>query len=162
MNLTEEALVFNTAVRMVIPMRREFNNALDVSKFMREAAYAKEVLNVALTSSTPRLRECAEFLERHFSGASKPTKSHDQETPRAARLLESAAFKMRRAEAVKRLLQLVGPMGEPLCIKMERTNEDDALDALLQNAQQLVANIRGTNFADGYLAGVNAVSDVSN
>ncbi len=51
------------AVRMVTPMRREFNRAMDVMHFLYDVAYAKEIIALALTSRDARLRGYATFLD---------------------------------------------------------------------------------------------------
>jgi hypothetical protein len=61
--------ILNTLVRMVVPMRREFGRQLDVRQFLRDGAYAQEVLGVALGSRDPRLAEYARYVERRLHGA---------------------------------------------------------------------------------------------
>ncbi len=51
------------AVRMVTPMRREFGRSMDVTHFLYDAAYAKEIIALALTSRDARLRGYATFLD---------------------------------------------------------------------------------------------------
>lgn len=58
----------NFALRMVIPMRREFGRAMDVQHFLHDLAYAKEVLDEARTSQNPKLREYAEYLNGRMFG----------------------------------------------------------------------------------------------
>lgn len=60
--------LMNCAVRMVIPMRREFGRALDVPHFLHDLRYAKEVLDEARGSQNPRLREYAEYLTGKMMG----------------------------------------------------------------------------------------------
>lgn len=60
--------LMNYAVRMVVPMRREFGRALDVSHFLHDFAYAKEVLDQAKASQNERLREYAAHLEANMFG----------------------------------------------------------------------------------------------
>lgn len=61
--------ILNTLVRMVVPMRREFGRQLDVRQFLRDGAYAQELLGVALGSRDPRLAEYARYVERRLHGA---------------------------------------------------------------------------------------------
>lgn len=61
--------VLNFVVRMVVPMRREFGRSLDVQQFMRDAAYARAVLEQARTSRDQRLLDYAEYVSRHLGGA---------------------------------------------------------------------------------------------
>ena len=56
------------AIRMIIPMKREFGVALDVQHFLHDFAYAKEVLDVALSSQDTRLRDNASYLETKLFG----------------------------------------------------------------------------------------------
>jgi hypothetical protein len=60
--------LMNCALRMVIPMRREFGRALDVQSFLHDLPYAKEVLDEARTSQNPKLREYAEYLTGKMLG----------------------------------------------------------------------------------------------
>ena len=60
--------LINFAVRMVIPMRREFGLNLDVPHFMHDFVYAREVLDQAKTSEDARLREYAAYLETGLFG----------------------------------------------------------------------------------------------
>ncbi len=60
--------LMNYALRMVIPIRREFGRSLDVQHFLHDLAYAKEVLDEARQSQNPRLREYAEYLNSHMLG----------------------------------------------------------------------------------------------
>lgn len=52
-----------TAVRMVTPLRREFGRTLDVSHFLDNAAYAMEIIALAISSKDARLRSYATFLQ---------------------------------------------------------------------------------------------------
>ena len=48
-----ESSVLNFVIRMVVPMRREFGRSLDVQLFMRDADYARSVLDrLVLTALT--------------------------------------------------------------------------------------------------------------
>ena len=64
-----ESSVLNFVIRMVVPMRREFGRSLDVQLFMRDADYARSVLEQALASRDQRLRDYAEYVSRHLGGA---------------------------------------------------------------------------------------------
>jgi len=63
-----DSKLMNTLVRMVIPMRREFGRSLDVSQFLRDVSYAREVLDRACQSVDPRLREYATWVEKAMRG----------------------------------------------------------------------------------------------
>lgn len=60
--------LMNYALRMVIPIKREFGRSLDVQHFLHDLAYAKEVLDEARQSQNPKLREYAEYLNSHLLG----------------------------------------------------------------------------------------------
>lgn len=60
--------LMNYALRMVIPIKREFGRSLDVRHFLHDLAYAKEVLDEARQSQNPKLREYAEYLNSHLLG----------------------------------------------------------------------------------------------
>ena len=60
--------LMNYALRMVIPIKREFGRSLDVQHFLHDLAYAKEVLDEARLSQNPKLREYAEYLNSHMLG----------------------------------------------------------------------------------------------
>ena len=60
--------LMNYAVRMVIPMRREFGTTLDVPHFLHDFTYAREILQQARQSRDPRLREYAAYMETKLFG----------------------------------------------------------------------------------------------
>ncbi len=62
------ASLMNTALRMVIPFRREFDRALDVQSFLENPVYAKEVIDQALQSQNPKLRQYANDVSAHVLG----------------------------------------------------------------------------------------------
>lgn len=159
MQLPQNAQVLDAVVRMVVPMRREFGCSVDVQAFMRDASYAQQVLGQALTSQVQRLRRYAEVAQGHLwpmqAAADVPTAAAAP-APKApaARQAQLPGFEAQRREAVQRLLRLVGPVAEPLCIRMERASAPDELTPLLKLAQQFVANQRGSQVASEYLANV--------
>jgi hypothetical protein len=55
--------LLNTLVRMVVPMRREFGHPLDVAQFMRDPAYAAEILALAARSQDARLRDYVRHVQ---------------------------------------------------------------------------------------------------
>ena len=61
--------IINYAVRMVVPMRREFGRKLDVQQFMHDSGYAREVLDEALTSKDARLLEYASYVAQRLMSA---------------------------------------------------------------------------------------------
>lgn len=56
----------------------------------------------------------------------------------------------KRQEAVRALIDLCGPMAEPLAMRMEKANTQDELVTALDQAIQLVANTRGRQQAVDY------------
>jgi hypothetical protein len=167
MQLSQNAQVLDAVVRMVVPMRREFGCSLDVQAFMRDAVYAHQVLGQALGSQVERLRQYAEVAQRNWrpvQAAAAPAAPvvaanaapalRAQASP-AAQPVPSAGFASRRREAVQRLLALVGPVAEPLCIRIEKARAPEDLAPLLHLAQQIIANQRGADAAREYLAGID-------
>jgi hypothetical protein len=63
-----------------------------------------------------------------------------------------ADFETRRRDAVRRLTDLVGPMGEALAMRMERSRSADELRPILALASQIIANTRGRQPAADYAA----------
>lgn len=60
------------------------------------------------------------------------------------------SFEQLRREAVRKLTELVGPMGEALAMKMERARSDAELQPLIDTARQVIANTRGNQAAADY------------
>ncbi len=60
--------MLNYVIRMVVPMKREFGESLDVQQFMRDATYSKRILAQARTSQDQRLRDYADYVSRHLQG----------------------------------------------------------------------------------------------
>lgn len=56
--------VFTRVMRLVVPMRREFAKNIDVRNFLYDAAYAEEVLKLALSSQNEKVKDAAECLWR--------------------------------------------------------------------------------------------------
>lgn len=162
MQLSQNAQVLDAVVRMVVPMRREFGCSLDVQAFMRDAAYAHQVLGQALGSQVERLRQYAEIVQRNLRPAQAATAPATLQPAQrapvapAARPASRAGFETVRREAAQRLLGLVGPVAEPLCIKIERARTPEDLTPLLKLALQIVSNQRGAQAARDYLSGIEA------
>jgi hypothetical protein len=67
--------IINYLIRMVVPMRREFQRHLDVDRFLHEPAYARQILDEALTTQDPRLKEFATYVAVHLrQAAGAPTR----------------------------------------------------------------------------------------
>lgn len=71
----------------------------------------------------------------------EPQRAPPAAAPRAA--APPPGFETRRQEAVRQLLQLVGPMGEPMALKLERTRSMEEFKPFLETAAQIVINTRG-------------------
>ncbi len=63
-----DSQLMNYLVRMVVPMKREFGSRLDVSQFLHDVAYARGVMDQALSSQDPRLREYAGYVQQCYHG----------------------------------------------------------------------------------------------
>jgi hypothetical protein len=61
---SDDSKLVNYLVRMVVPLRREFGQNLDVQHFLHDLNYAQAVLKTALSSQDPRLREQAEYVSK--------------------------------------------------------------------------------------------------
>ena len=61
---SDDSKIVNYLVRMVVPLRREFGQHLDVQHFLHDLDYAQEVLKKALSSQDTRLREHAEYVSK--------------------------------------------------------------------------------------------------
>lgn len=56
--------LMNHLLRMVVPMRREFDISLNVQQFLHDQVYAQDVLEKASRSQDPKLRERAEYISK--------------------------------------------------------------------------------------------------
>jgi hypothetical protein len=70
--------------------------------------------------------------------------------PASAAPAAPAGFDQTRRDAVRVLTDLIGPMGEALAIKMEKTRSDLELRPLIGVAMQVIANTRGRQAAADY------------
>jgi len=73
--------------------------------------------------------------------------------PRAAPAPAAAAapnFEQTRRDAVRGLTDLIGPLGEALALRMEKTRNMGELQALLVVAVQVIGNTRGRQAAADY------------
>jgi hypothetical protein len=60
--------ILNRVMRMVIPMKREHNRALEVRQFMHDLVYAKEIIEQAIASKDERLQESGAYLSNKMFG----------------------------------------------------------------------------------------------
>ena len=56
------------AIKLVVPMRREFGRSVRVEHMLSDPNYAQAVLAVAATSQNERLREQAQYLQGLLGG----------------------------------------------------------------------------------------------
>jgi hypothetical protein len=64
----EDSHLLNALVRMVVPLRREFGRQLDVQHFLHDLAYARDIIDLALSSKDTRLVEYARYVETRRFG----------------------------------------------------------------------------------------------
>ena len=70
--------------------------------------------------------------------------------PKPAPAPPADGFVALRREAVRNLIDLVGPMGEALALRMERSTSADELRPMIELAAQTIANTRGRAKATEY------------
>ena len=88
---SDQSQIINYLVRMVIPMRREFQRDIDVAQIQCDPAYARDVLAQASTSQDPRLRDHAAYVSARLSfgpRSTSGTQSSDFAPTHAAELVE--------------------------------------------------------------------------
>lgn len=83
--------IINYLVRMVVPLRREFDRKLDVGQFMHDFKYAAEVLQQARSSVDPRLREYGAYVEKRMHGARIADSTPTTTAPTKAGAAEASA-----------------------------------------------------------------------
>ncbi len=140
MNRSHNAALQDTLVRMIVPMRREFGRAIEISQMLREPRYARAVIAEAMTSREERLRNYAALAERHLRAAEKAPPSP---APDAAAPSPAVALQRQAAQAARLLIDMVGPAGEPLAIRIERAKDEKALEELVAQARDHIAASRG-------------------
>jgi hypothetical protein len=97
----------------------------------------------------------AALLELGFIEEVAPAPAPAQAPPAATAATppaHGAAFERLRREAVRTLTDLIGPVAEPLAVRMERARTAEELRPLLALAQQSIANTRGRQAAADYAA----------
>jgi hypothetical protein len=76
MSTPQDPAMLNYVIRMVVPMKREFGESLDVQQFMRDGKYSQRILAQARTSQDQRLRDYADYVSRHLHGARETAPAH--------------------------------------------------------------------------------------
>lgn len=102
-----DSQIMNYVVRMIVPMRREFGRNLDVKQFLHDVAYAREVIEQALSSQDSRLREYANYVQQRYHGprvADSPAQPAVAAKP-AASAPEAAGTAAEEAELKARMLK---------------------------------------------------------
>jgi hypothetical protein len=115
-----------------------------------EEALSKLVLqDPALTLQTLLEAGFIEVCDTVPAPSPRPAPAAAPARPAAAPPAPSG-FDQTRRDAVRALTDLIGPMGEALAIKMEKTRSLDELRPLLSVAMQIIANTRGRQAATDY------------
>ena len=112
---------------------------------------ASELKGLILAQADETLASLLEqgFIEAVGSAPAAPARAFaapmTASTPAPAPATRPAAddFDTRRRDMVRRLTDLVGPLGEALAMRMERTRNADELRPLLAVALQVISNTRG-------------------
>lgn len=108
---------------------------------------ANELKGLILAQADETLASLLEqgFIEAAGSAAAAPARASAAPSPAStpAARPATADFDTRRRDMVRRLTDLVGPLGEALAMRMERTRNAEELRPLLAVALQVIANTRG-------------------
>jgi hypothetical protein len=150
MSLSSEMALHSTVVRMVVPMRREFGHDIDVREMLRDRAYARAVIAEALTSDVERLRGYARLAEQYINDARPQADADMHATQRAAASALPPALQRRAMEVSRDLVELIGPLAGPLAARIEHARDARALDALLVEACDSVADLLGSAIAQDF------------
>lgn len=109
---------------------------------------------IAITQEQPTLRQQSNVAAPRQPALAPAAVAAPAPAPPPAQEAAAAAparnFEATRAQAVRALTDLVGPMAEALAIKMERTRNADELRPLVKTAQTIVGNARGGQAAADY------------
>jgi hypothetical protein len=120
-------------------------SALIIIDGRRSASELKKLILAQADETLATLLEQG-FIEAADTAAATPARpsatptAPTSPTPTAR---PAADFNARRQDMVRRLTDLVGPIGEALSMRMERTRSADELRPLLAVASQVIANTRG-------------------
>jgi hypothetical protein len=109
---------------------------------------------IAITQEQPTLRQPSNVAAPRQPALAPAAVAAPAPAPPPAQEAAAAAparnFEATRAQAVRALTDLVGPMAEALAIKMERTRNAAELRPLVKTAQTIVGNARGGQAAADY------------
>lgn len=155
----------NVAVRMVVPLRREFGRVLDVSHFLHDAACAWGIIDLAKSSRDARPRGHAAFLDRQWGSAAaaapvRPAPSVVAPVPApvplpvlassAAAVLPAMDFTAIKWRSARHVMALLGPTADALCLKIEGSATMDEFVAQARRAHGVVRDIRVAARADDF------------
>ena len=114
-----------------------------------------EVIGITHDAPAPRVQASAAApAAMAVRAAAAPSSTPSAVVAVAAVPAPARSFEAARADAVRAFTDLVGPMAEALAIKMERTRSYDELRPLVQTAQTVIGNSRGSQAAAGYVSKV--------
>ena len=158
--------LMNVAVRMVVPIRREFGRQLDVTHFLHDATYARGIVNLAKNSRDARLRGYAVFLETRLGLVptvqvlAEPAARH-RAAPTAAATAQGGAaaqlaFQEARKLCARQLTDALGPSATPMCLKIEAASTPEELIAAAQRAHAVVREVRGAAQAQRFAVAVES------
>lgn len=61
--------LLDVLIRLMTPFRRQFQQSLDVNRFLVDATYAIDVVDRLLSATDPKISGAGEFLRSRLSGA---------------------------------------------------------------------------------------------
>ena len=155
--------LMNVAVRMVVPLRREFGRMLDVTHFLYDTAYAKGIVDLARSSRDARLRGYAMFLEGRLGlvpmvqvlaepAAQRPAPA----APAPSAPTNAASFQEAKILCARHLTDILGPSAVQMCLKIEAARSVADLVTAAQRAYAVVRDVRGAAQAERFGAAVEA------
>lgn len=119
----------------------------------RSDAELRQALGDALDETLASLLQGG-FVERSATATATatPAAPAPARAPAAAPKPSSddAALRQRKRQAANALIDVVGPMGEALAMRMERAASTAELDALIETAVTTITNTRGARAAQDY------------
>lgn len=135
-------------------------NALILADGKRDVGALQALMAQPLDGTLDMLLEQV-FIEVAGDRAAAPARASDEARgqgraasvacpPPGAASAPAPPFALRQRAAVRELIDAVGPLAEPLAIRMERAPHDADLRPLVQAAVQLIGNTRGRSAAYAY------------
>lgn len=65
---TVDSELLNVLVRLMTPFRRNFQQSLDVDRFLADGSYANDIVELLSIADDPRILGAAQFLRGRLSG----------------------------------------------------------------------------------------------